>query len=356
MRWSAVLGLAALTFGGDSTALKQLSLSCSRAALAAGDIAMAGATLVGIGANVSAAFTSGSLGALSTGHSLASEAWRGIDVVNVSASRSVLRAISRDTVDMERYLSAPTVMGRDPLVLERLIRCAGNATRLVEVTEIADKVFGVEGYHRHILCRARILPQGHVAMAAVITSTSFLARWINPMWELVGLDTATEAAAILGTVETISAAFGPINPADLDVGNDAFPEASWVPRSGRCWSCLAAVASTLGSASRLLSEQAWICQLILAMAFLALYWAIHTHGMEYVELEPVGLQTFEIGSPAGAVTPSSMSRSPSMASLATTHSYNLITSGENSPERRLSLASSAGVGSSGGIGGGGGGE
>ena len=123
-------------------------------------------------------------------------------------------------------------------------------------------------------CRARILPRGHVALAAVITTSLFDARWINPIWEFAGLDTSAESAAILATVERIVDSFGPINFSDLDVSDNAFPEASWVSRSGRA---LATMASAVRIGSFLCSsliEQAWVGQGILARSFLALFMSL----------------------------------------------------------------------------------
>ena len=100
-----------LIFGGDVSALQSLAVSLSQAALACGDTAAAGAQLIGIGANVSATLVTASLGAFSTSHSLASEAWNGVDVVNVSATRQNLRAIAKNPTDMHEYLSADAVLG-----------------------------------------------------------------------------------------------------------------------------------------------------------------------------------------------------------------------------------------------------
>ena len=80
----------ALLFGGDLSALQSLSRSLSLAALAAGDTAVASAQFIGIGANVSATLFTASIGGLVGAHVLAVEAWRGVDVVNVSATRSSL--------------------------------------------------------------------------------------------------------------------------------------------------------------------------------------------------------------------------------------------------------------------------
>ena len=75
-------------------------------------------------------------------------------------------------------------------------------------------------------------------LAAVITTALFDARWVNPVWELLGLDTSTESAAILSSIEGIVSSFGPIDQRQLDVSDGAFPEASWVHAKtarGRRW-------------------------------------------------------------------------------------------------------------------------
>ena len=174
LRWSGVMLLIGLSLGGDSSSLSRLSNSLSTAALAAGDMAAAGATLVGIGANVSVALTTGSLGALTTGHSLATEAWHGVDVTNVTASRSTVRAFSRNSDDMYQYLQDDNVMGYEKPLLPQLLRCASNATCRVEVVDYQERLASHEGWHYLLHCRARVLPQGHLALAAVITKTTFV--------------------------------------------------------------------------------------------------------------------------------------------------------------------------------------
>ena len=132
------------------TALQNLSRSLSQAALAAGDTAAASAQLIGIGANVSASIVTASLGGLAGAHTAAMEAWRGVDVVNVTASRSNLRAISKDPAEMQAYLEDGSVLGDDPETLLLVMRCAANATRRLEILDLADKAFSSDGAYSSV--------------------------------------------------------------------------------------------------------------------------------------------------------------------------------------------------------------
>ena len=87
VRWPIFMIGMALLFGGNLFALQSLSRSLSLAALPAGDTAGASAQLIGIGANVSATLVTASIGGLVGAHVLAIEAGRGVDVVDVCATR-----------------------------------------------------------------------------------------------------------------------------------------------------------------------------------------------------------------------------------------------------------------------------
>ena len=81
----------ALLFGKHFSDLQSLSRSLSLAALAAANTAPASAQHIAIGANVSATLVTASIGVLVGAYVLATEAWGGVDVLNVSATRSSLR-------------------------------------------------------------------------------------------------------------------------------------------------------------------------------------------------------------------------------------------------------------------------
>ena len=119
---------------------------------------------------------------------MAIEVWRGVDVVDVSATRSSLRAIAKHPVDMQEYLSDGKVLGRDPTMLMLVMRCAANGTRQLEVLDVHDRFFHHGGHYAAVRCIARILPRGHVALAAVVTTSLFEARWFNPEWEHISRD------------------------------------------------------------------------------------------------------------------------------------------------------------------------
>ena len=113
-----------------------------------------------------------------------------------------------------------------------------------------------------------------MALAAVITTSLFDARWINPIWEFAGLDTSFESAVILATVKRNVDHFGPINFSDLDVSDIAFPEASWVPRSGRARATMDSAVRTGSFLCSILIEQAFVGQGILVLSFFACFWSL----------------------------------------------------------------------------------
>ena len=224
---------------------------------------------------MSATLVTASLGAISTSQNLAAEAWSGVDVVNVSATRQNLRAIAKNPSEMAAYLSADSVLGRQPVLHGLVMQCATNATRHLEILENDNRFFSHAGTYAAVHCRARVMSQGHLVLAAVITTALFDARWVNPVWELLGLDTSTESAAILSSVEGIVSSFGPVDQRQLDVSDRAFPEASWVPRQGRAWAALATGIKVGTFVCSGLVQHSWIGQSILVGSFLWMFWALH---------------------------------------------------------------------------------
>ena len=118
-----------------------------------------------------------------------------------------------------------------------------------------------------------------MALAAVVTTSLFEARWINPVWELIGMDTSAASAAILASVERIVASLGSAETADLDVSDTVFRESSWVPRTGRAWATMASAVRVGSSVCNSLIEHTWIGQCVLVGAFLFCFWASsNNHG------------------------------------------------------------------------------
>ena len=167
LRWSAWLVVLSLFLGGDGTALQSLALSLSQAALACGDTAAARAQLIGIGANVSATLVTASLGAISTSQNLAAKARSGVDVVNVSATRQNHHAIANNPSEMAAYLSADSVLGKQPVLHGLVMQCATN------------RFLFHAGTYAAVHCRARVMKRGHLVLAAVISTALFDARWVN---------------------------------------------------------------------------------------------------------------------------------------------------------------------------------
>ena len=124
----------------------------------------------------------------------------------------------------------------------------------------------------------------------------------------------------------IVASFGPVETADLDVSDTAFPEASWVPRTGRAWAAMASAGRVGSFVCNSLIEHSLIGQCVLVGAFLVCFRALHPTATEIEGPQDSDDDDFATGSDISTLTEQmgfwQVSQLPSAAiSVATTESF-----------------------------------
>ena len=198
---------------GDTTAMSEIAKSTAVTARAVGEAAVAGASVIAAGANVTAVVVTGSVSALSTGAGVLGDAWRGVDLVGVEAQRTSLIADAGSRSDMvalwrdERASAGFPLEARAPLQ-----RCA--AERDVTVMTEA-RHFYANGSFIQVRCCYMHLQEGACALAASVSWVRYELQWSNPLWAAVGFDAVTEEAQILRHVLKLLEGLGPSDPSEV---------------------------------------------------------------------------------------------------------------------------------------------
>ena len=159
---------------------------------AAGHLAWAGANLTEAVSSVVVASTASSL-------SLVDEAWRGIDLVNVTARAESGRLVIDDPSQLIVYLkSAP---GADllpvPDNIRRFIaeRAAGIGRRVPSLS-VSRSEFNSTGGIWQVECTFTLVANDYLAMAWRVGWAKFDLQWANPFWDLLEMCTDTETEQI----------------------------------------------------------------------------------------------------------------------------------------------------------------
>ena len=124
---SVVLAVLCLLILGDTTAMSEIAKSTAVTAKAVGEAAVAGASVIAAGANVTAVVVTGSAAFLSTGVGVLGGAWRGVDLVGVEAQRFSLIVDAGSRGDMvAHWRDDHTSAGFPPEARAPLQRCAAD--------------------------------------------------------------------------------------------------------------------------------------------------------------------------------------------------------------------------------------
>jgi len=198
-------------------ALPALAPHVVRAAAAAAVLSEDIAAAVGAGAHLISNVTTGvTLAASSLGNgglSFTHEAWSGVDLHNVSVTRSAGRLLADDprylrvfldTVEGTELLGAPAPLAVD--VGRRVL-----AAVAVSLPAVSKDLAGIDlagGYFEYG-ATARVLSSGWIAFEWEFLNVTFELMWANPLWCMAEFDPSTEIEAIQGRLHSaIKGSFG----------------------------------------------------------------------------------------------------------------------------------------------------
>ena len=205
------------------------------------------------GGNATIAVSSVFVDALSVSSSVLEDAWQGIDIHNVLATRRVGRLISANASVALDWLNAsgPTQVGNASM------RIAKSMSILLEAAtpyaEFEDSHFDPRGLLVSWYAKGRVFEDKGVTIAFVVTETTFTPVWSNPVWQQLEYDVKTEATRILRLAGSVSKALpnahddatALIHPGALFDGNKSN---AWHRRAGALCATAAATVGCLACA------------------------------------------------------------------------------------------------------------
>lgn len=163
------------------------------------DISGTAGAVVRLGANVTegaAQFVS-SVG--NGGLTLAGEAWRGVDLINVSAQREDGRILADDSESFAQWLNSSQGRGLVPVpsaARELLQKVVGAVAVALPRVERTSQSFEAEGKYAEFSAEAMLLSSGYVAARWSYASVTFASVWSNPLWAIADLDPQTQLPVI----------------------------------------------------------------------------------------------------------------------------------------------------------------
>ena len=217
--------------------------------------AEAAITFLEAGGNATIAATSIFVEALSLSSSVLDDAWQGIDLHGVSATRRIGRLLSANATVALLWLkeSGPTQVGNASLrIAESMSALRQPATPFCE---FEDTFFDPKGVLVTWAARGRVSASGAVALAFTVTETSFTPSWSNPLWASLDYDITTEAARILQLAGSVAAglpsshvdALELVDPSSLF---EAAPSSAWHGQIARAVGAAAALLLCIALAMR----------------------------------------------------------------------------------------------------------
>ena len=196
--WNLGTLLLVLLFFSGSVSALLMSLSVGTAALAS--VATSAGDVLSAGANASTAAMSIAVGALGTASTAASEAYRGVDIYNISVERSYAKAMATSQAGLHRW-----VLGGGGEVIPEAMRLAmanviESAVPDVPLSEISREWMQVRGSILRFSLRLRWRGRREIVAAFVCFNATFQADWTNPTWEWLGFHVESESRQIILTV------------------------------------------------------------------------------------------------------------------------------------------------------------
>ena len=173
---------------------------------ASADVAV---SLLEAGGNVTVAVTTIFVDALSLSSSVMDDAWRGIDLHNVLATRRVGRLLTQNISVALLWLrdSGPTQAGNATLRIAESMSVLANPS--TPFAEFEDSFFDPRGQLVTWFARGRVFETGATAMSFVVTETTFTPCWSNPVWAQMEYEVNIESNRILQMISSVASALPP---------------------------------------------------------------------------------------------------------------------------------------------------
>ena len=196
---------------------------------AANRVLASGANVTDSAARFVAAITDGSL-------SLGETAWRGYDLLNVSAACSSGRLFLDAEEDIEALLLSEA--GGNVLQLpaewtQELIAAVRVVAPGRPLIDSDFTRFHPNGDFQSLSIQVRWLKSGHVALAWRAANVTFEPRWANPAWALMGYDFGPQATEIGQTLQSIVQ--DTMAPPDLSLSITSIEDAPGMPSASWPW-------------------------------------------------------------------------------------------------------------------------
>ena len=205
--WGAVaVGVVAITANDKSGIVHLLRTAIGASVSIVDATADVAVSLLEAGGNATVAVTSVFVDPMSLSSSVVDDAWRGVDLHNVRATRRVGRLLTENVSVALQWLreSGPTEAGNATL---KIADSMGVLINLASpVAEFEDSCYDPQGLLVSGFARGRVFESGATAMSFVVTETTFSPCWSNPVWAQLEYPVGTESTRILQLATSVASA------------------------------------------------------------------------------------------------------------------------------------------------------
>jgi hypothetical protein len=239
------VSLAVIALGLFSCGNRDVFAGFGKASLAVAEVGEAAGNLASASANATVAITGVAVDAVVVAASAAEEAWRGIDVLNLSLTRQTCRAVGVNSHALSSWVEAGADGAFPATVAPMLGNLVHNVSYWVPVIEHTTEQFDITGTFWHYWMRCRYRDDGSSVMAAWVINATFNTQWSNPLWEHLGVRVDAESRRVVEKIRLsvdklrpLPANFGAVDDATIlrDLGVGLRPGAFLWARPAR--SCL----------------------------------------------------------------------------------------------------------------------
>ena len=159
---------------------------------AAGQVAAAGANVSVAISHVAVASTKGTLGVLS-------EAWDGVDLLNLTISAEQGGVVIDDNLAFEKYLDSPAghhVWRAPAAVREVALSVIAQASPHIPAQQLVRSFLNISDEYHQVRIAVKLDDEGFWHINWLFVEVGFAPRWSNPMWAIACMDWQTEESQI----------------------------------------------------------------------------------------------------------------------------------------------------------------
>ena len=181
------------------------------------EITSAAGDLAGATANASIKVKDLGIFVLSTSASAVGELWHGVDLVNVSLTRTTVKAGAPTQDSLVRWIIAKsTFTAHEAKWFADMSRRVDDD---VNQAEFAHEVTHINGSFVVLWTRTRYRRDGSAATIMVATKAVFQTRWVNPGWGHLGFETESQTEVILDQLRLCLQKAPPVSPAAMSLSD-----------------------------------------------------------------------------------------------------------------------------------------